>query len=318
MLKYNTNKILILILLTNTYILFFLNNKILFADSLPIFKDDSKLTSTFNENVKNNSIINKTVPIENIGENSKNMTDKFIGALIDKVSEQHKYSGWLELSIMILTAAILAATLLLIYVLPLLLKETRAHGNRIDEKLKEIDPRMREYQEVLEKMMHQTNQNIEFRINSLLYNELENIVEKFSDQIRKRIENYLEQEDFTKLLEERYLSMEYVSLGIWQKISSLVYQALRNQDYDEVIRLWGKLYATQLALRQLLSPKVTDIYTGMGTLRSIADEKLIPIEPLWSLICLLNEQERLNGKNYEFACDLGKENGKTFNDCEKS
>jgi hypothetical protein len=139
---------------------------------------------------------------------------------------------------------------------------------------------------------------------------------KFSEKANRRIVEYLEDldKDFSLPLEERYLSMEYVYLDIWERISEEMMVAWGQQDSRKFFTFWNKLYVTQLALRQTLSGDQQDVFTGMGSLRAIASEGLVSVDILWEFISVLKKQGRLSPENLALARELGRDIGKTFRD----
>lgn len=139
----------------------------------------------------------------------------------------------------------------------------------------------------------------------------------FYRKIDERVADYLEK-DFSRPLEERYLKMEFVYLGVWEKVSENMSAALNNKDFPKLINLWNQLYVAQIALRQMLSSDDMEVGNGMAVLMSTAKLRLVPPETLWDFVCLLKKQRRLCPENLALAEEMGRGLEKTFKDCDGS
>ena len=226
-------------------------------------------------------------------ENEKREIEKFIASLIEQVATQHKYSGWLEIAIMILTATIGLTALFNTGSMIFVLFRIRSFRKELDEEIKAIDPRMEKY------------------VGAFVFQNFSHKFEEISNWAEDKIDNFLEQ-DFLSRFEERYLALEYVHFRTWDKVSAAIRGATTE---TEKMRYWDLLFRVQMALRQLVSTSPGDVFTGLGTLRSIARMELIPPRALWALLCILKRQGRLNEKNLGLARNLGRDLGLTFRDC---
>ncbi len=182
--------------------------------------------------------------------------------------------------------------------------DQQASNDKVDKKIKEFDKTI--------------NEKVDFLLNRTIASKFN----KAEIDAGDRIDRYLEK-DFSKALDDRYLKMEYVYNQFWNARTPLLKKALSENNGkqvsknngEQVIDIWDRLFKTNLALRELLSGNDRDVFDGLGILDNIIKndiDAIFPKDPLWELILLLKEQNRLSPDNYNIAKELGRKIGKSF------
>ena len=245
------------------------------------------------------------------GTPTEHSSDEKIRSLTDQLSQLRDWGDWLEKAILLLTAAILLASLVNGWVVLQILRMARSWEDRIETRSQLHEERIREDGRRLEERLKSVRQEVGDQVNLVIGKKLEKKLNELSRQAQDRIVAYLE-EDFTEPLERRYLSTEYVRNGIWVQVSSRMNDAIARNDHVEVTQLWNRFFKGQVALRQLLSAEEKDVFTGLCSLRVFARQGFVPKDSLWKLVILLKEQGRLNWENVDMARRLGRDIGRRF------
>ncbi len=263
--------------------------------------------------------------------------EKKLIKLIDHISRKFAdWSRWLEISILILTAAVFVASLITGFTSYQTLSLARSLAGRIDEKMESAEKRIKEHEERidmklvaaeswgkdeakridrrselaiqkindqserLERKLEAINAKVIDQVELALGKRLGARLDAISRQAQSWINDFIEQ-DFSESLEKRYLSMEYVRNGIWIEIATRVTEALHEGNFQKAVKLWNLFFRAQLSLRQLLSADQIDIFTGLGNLRVMTDMALVPKESLANLITILRKEKRFSWENERFA-----------------
>lgn len=115
-------------------------------------------------------------------------------------------------------------------------------------------------------------------------------------------------------LEKRLLQIEYVKKDFWNFFSSQLSAAGVEADMQKEVAIWTRFFKVQLALAQINSSKVEDIFTGLGTfLGEIETGALQVTKSFWELIEVLKSQRRLEDpRTISLAEKIGESMGYQF------
>lgn len=238
----------------------------------------------------------------------------------------------MENAILFLTALILVLGLVVGFLNWQIMRESREAMTGLREQLRDFRIEMKdqrksvddknetmkkEIQDSIGKESRAIDEKIRWRVEFLFQSRLSSIGEEVSKIAKDTITSYFD-EDFTSDLEKRYLRAEYVRNCTWSQVSAKMNAMMEREpwDHSEASELWSHFFRAQLGLRQVLSGDARDVFTGLGNMRVLAKEGIVPAGPLWNLICLLKEQKRLSWENLDLARRLGRDIGKTFADCQ--
>jgi hypothetical protein len=274
-------------------------------------------------------------------------SDEIVRKMFTQVSEHilssHKVTEW---SILVLTAAILAATFFVSFFSYTtnrnLTKEFERFDKDLTQRVKQeigatrydienrilsninervdsslyaaiatnLHPTLRAFErETRKEVVRHVGLLLDTALTRKLEDKLKQLMEKADEMIQLHIES-----DFAPDLEARGLAAQYVISATNDILCDKMIQALADGDQMEYLQLQTYLSRLDLALAQLLSSQPKDVFTGLGALESFAQQNLVPPDSLWEFICLLKKQGRLSG-NTHLALKIGKAMGKHWEDC---
>jgi len=203
--------------------------------------------------------INQEKEGDNISRKQIELILEKLNNAISQINAQHTYwTRWIEIAILILTAAILFMGLFNVITI-------RGNFNLLNKEREFI-------REELKLIKDNLKQLIDDRIN------------KIGEELEK---------DISSKIDEQYLNIGNVYTGIWNNVAPLMITAMQQNDNITFMQLWTVLFTGQLALRQVLSSEEQVVLTGLGTLRPLAQQGLLPTEPTRNLFNLLRRQGRL-------------------------
>lgn len=244
--------------------------------------------------VKNESEINKAIV-----EIQKSYLDGIAKSYFIEISQSTKR---IELIVLILSFLITVLTILIAFL-------SYTSSKRVEDIISKNEHYLKEHEKNLDAKI---TKQVAYFFSINLKNKLDLIDKKIIEEIENAktiFKNEIEK-DFAEPIEKRYLLAEYVISSVLDNLSPLILKSLNDGRYDDYMDIMKNFSKIQVGLRQILSADPYDIFTGLGTLFDVIH--FLPKYKLWSLICLLNNQKRLNLENISAAKRIGRAVGLNF------
>ncbi|MGE0090912.1 MAG: hypothetical protein AB7S50_15695 [Bacteroidales bacterium] len=242
----------------------------------------------------------------NVSQANKNISELNLknNPMKENIDYFHVWTGWIEVSVLTLTAAILAMTLFVGIYTTLTIKNSSKQVEMAERRISDFQRSYDEQRNRIENKIENIDIEIKNRVNDYISSKIDSKIKNTIDKTEKFIVQSLDR-DFSGPLEKRYLLAEYLLNSIWNSISNKIAECISSNRIIEIPLLLNKLSSGQLAVRQLLSNDEKDIFTGLGTLRVMANNNLLSSEYFWKLIVLLNKQNRFSQNNYYLSKQIG-------------